>query len=697
MKKLKITALLVMMLLAPVFGSDSKVAKKSHGHYTPPYPPVGAIKFIQLPVGAVKPTGWLKNTLQAWGDGITGHLHEYRDDTFKNTWDDRLYKKKHPLQFGSAGWWPFEQHAYWVDGIAQTAYILEDERLKRVADEYIDKILDGQRLDGYMGMSPDEPYSNNGDIYVMAELTLGLMSYYSATKDPRIIPAMQRGFKHILKHSKPLEDGKRPGHAWHGTGWPYTMHLIEAVLWVYSHTGDPQMIELAKLCYEAMQKVPSDWQTQNLLLDKDSLYDHHGVDVGETIRVPALYYLYSGDEDALNASIRGLNNVDKHHLLVHGGPASDEHLREKGTIVNSEFCTHTVFSHTRQQMFAITGAVKYADGVEKILFNVGPGACTTDGKAIQYMTTANVVACTDTSCNTDPVLHFLRPDGSPVTLCCAGESTRLYPNYICGAMWLASLDNGLAAACYGPCTVSAKVGDEGKIVKIKEETKYPFEEKIRFVVKSSEPVKFPLYLRIPGWCKDASIKINGKVYDDSLSAGTMKKVDRLWKSGDIVDLSLPMRIMFERGDKASVAVVRGPLVYSLKIKHNWVKAAERFPGFPDWQVRPASAWNYALCFDLGYAEREFGAISRSRTPESYFRVKYPKVPEGSNPWEHAPIELACRAKKIDSWEILSEDRTPDVPQSPVVSDNPEEEISLVPYGSTKIRITYFPVTEIKKR
>jgi len=692
MKKF-VVGMVVLMGFAVSLSGQEKVTC----HYAPPYPGVGTIKFIQLPVGAVKPEGWLKNTLQAWGDGMTGYLHEYRADTFANTWDDRLYKKKHPLEFGSAGWWPFEQQAYWVDGIVQTAYILDDPNLKEVADKYIDKILAGQNPDGYMGMSPDDPYSNEGDIYVISELTLGLMSYYSATKDPRIIPSMQKGFKHILKHSKPLSGEERYGHAWHGTGWPYSMHIIEAILWVYSHTGDPEMMELANLCYEAMQKVPSDWQTQNLLLDKDSLYDHHGVDVGETIRVPALYYVYTGDKDALNASIRGLENVDKHHLLVHGGQASDEHLREKGTVVNSEFCTHTVFSHTRQHMFAITGDVKYADGVEKILFNVGPGACKTDGRAIQYMTTANVVACTDTSCNTDPVLHFLRPDGSPVTLCCAGESTRLYPNYIRGAMWLASLDNGLAVACYGPCIVSAKVGEEGKVVKIAEQTDYPFEEKVRFVIKSSESIKFPLHLRIPQWCKEASIRINGNLFDDSLSPGSIRKIERVWKEGDVVELSLPMRIMFIRGDKASVAVVRGPLVYALKIKHKWIKAAERFPGFPDWQVRPASAWNYALCFDLGYAEREFGAISRSRTPESYFKVRYPKIPKGSSPWEYTPIELVCKGKKVNGWELLPEDRTPDVPQSPVVSNNPEENITLVPYGSTKIRITYFPVAEMRRR
>ncbi len=684
-----------MGLVLLVFGLGCGVKKRASSPYADPYPGVITPAFFQLPVGAVKPEGWLKQTLQAWADGITGHLHEYRSDTFSNTWDNRRYRNKQEQVAAAwaAAWWPFEQQAYWIDGMVQLAYILDDERLKGIADEFIDKILAGQNPDGYLGMTPDDPYSNSGDIYVLSELTLGLMSYYSATEDPRVIPAMQKAFRHIDANAQPLSGGKGPFHpAWHR--WPYSCHIIEAILWVYSKTGDQQLLDLADSVYTAMQEVPSDFQVRNLLLSTTTLRDNHGVDVTEILRIPALYALYSGDRDDLNASIKGIESVDRHHGQVHGGPASDEHLREKGPISNTENCVHTTWSYTKQAMFALTGDVTYADGVERILFNVGPGSRTPDGQALQYMTTPNQVAITSTSCNTDPVLHVLRPDGSPVTLCCAGESTRLYPNYVKGAMWLASPDDGLAAACYGPSTVTAKVSRRGTVVTIAEETNYPFEEQIRFELTASKPTKFPLYLRIPGWCRGASITINGELYTGSVSPGQMVKIERRWASGDQIDLHLPMHISFSRGDKASVTVERGPLVYALKIKHNWKKVDERFPGFPDWEVRPGSPWNYALCFDLGYAERDFGAISRSRTPDSYFTIRYPEVPEGSSPWEYPPIELICKGKKVDGWEILDRDVTPDVPQSPIRNDNPEKDVTLIPYGSSRIRITYFPVAEL---
>jgi len=672
--------------------------KKTGGHYAPAHPGLRRRKFDQLPVGAVRPRGWLKRTLQAWANGITGHLHEYRSDTFWNTWDNRRSKSTNGHL---ESWWPFEQQGYWADGIVQLAYVLDDERLKGVAGEFMNRVLAGQNPDGYMGPVPDNPYSNDGDVYVQSQLTLSLMSYYSATKDPRIIPAMQKAFVHIYENCKPWPVKK--GHlapGWTGTGWPYSCHIIDAVLWVYARTGDQRMMDFANLIYKVMQEIPSDFETQNLLLDGDTLYDNHGVDVGETIRIPAMYYLYSGDVNDLSATVKGLESVDRYHGLVHGGPASDEHIREMGAINPTEFCTHTVFNYTRLAMFAITGDVKYADAAEKTIFNVGPGAARPDGKAIQYYTAANQVACTRTSCNAADLgprnrRQLFCPDGDPEVQCCIGESTRLYPNYV-RDMWFASRDNGLAAACYGPCSVRAKVGESSKVVTIEEKTNYPFEEKIRFVVESSEPVKFPLYLRIPGWCKDASIKINGNVYRDSIRPGKMVKIGRTWTSGDNIELNLPMRIRFVRGDKASVAVERGPLVYALKIKHDWRKVGERFDDFADWEVRPASDWNYALCLNLGYEwNKDFPSIARSPEPDEYFTIERLKVPEDSYPWEDPHMELVCKGKKVDGWKIIDGEVTPDVPQSLIANDNPEVNITLVPYGCTRIRITYFPIARLK--
>jgi hypothetical protein len=101
--------------------------------------------------------------------------------------------------------------------------------------------------------------------------------------------------------------------------------------------------------------------------------------------------------------------------------------------------------------------------------------------------------------------------------------------------------------------------------------------------------------------------------------------------------------------------------------------------------------------------------SEAHMGDSYFKVNYLQQPEGSNPWENPPIELIGKAKKVDAWRLAkplsavlpmrndgTEVFTPDVPQSPVISNDPEEDVTLIPYGCTRIRVTYFPVTSISQ-
>jgi len=695
-----------MMFGFLLFAYNSVAQEKSNKYYSDPFPKEKLSKFVQLPVGAVKPDGWLKKQLQAWGEGITGHLQEYRKDVFWNVWDNRKFREEHP-KLTQGTWWAFEHQAYWADGLSQLAYQLDDPKLKSIADDFVNKVLAGQGKDAYFGGWQEKPYSDEGDMYTTSLISQALMSYYSATNDARILPALQKAYRHIYEHCKPVPDtkGKLPI-AWTGGsyGWPSASHMIYPILSVYAKTGDQELYDLAQLIFKTGQEITgngkerrSDIQVSHLLTSGNTYYDMHGVDATEVTRIPAINYLFTGNKDYLNASIKGVDKIERYCEQVYGAPVSDEQLREPGAVNSTEMCDESTWDATKQTMFAITGDVHYADGIEKLVFNIGPGSRKPDGKAIQYYSAPNQVACTSKSNRaplTLPNRQNFCPDGDFTTLCCIGESNRLYPNFVKDAMWFASMDNGLAGVCYGPCTVSAKVGDSGETVRIEEKTNYPFEESIHFKINASKSINFPLYLRIPGWCANASIKINGKDRSKQLLPGKMARIERLWTAGDEIELVLPMKVSLSVWNNSSVSVTRGPLVYSLKIKQDWQKTAERFPGFPDWNCFSASDWNYALCFSLeSNGQRKFPLISRLQDPESYFTVKYNDVPKDAYPWEYPPIELICKAKKVDNWKILPDNVTPDVPQSPVITDHPEEEITLIPFGCAQVRITYFPIAE----
>ena len=187
--------------------------------------------------------------------------------------------------------WRYEEQPYWADGLFQLAYILDDTRLKGVARELVDRCLAGQQADGYIGGWPEKPYSNEGDLYTQSLLLKALTSYQRATGDPRIVPAMQRALRPCVKNNCPPVAEKAIAPAWKGGSyeWPAACHILRSILWVYSRTGDPELLELARAVHDAGQAFPgrsSTIQVARLLTAADPVAGMHGVDTTELLEIP---------------------------------------------------------------------------------------------------------------------------------------------------------------------------------------------------------------------------------------------------------------------------------------------------------------------------------------------------------------------------------------------------------------------------
>ncbi len=263
--------------------------------------------------------------------------------------------------------------------------------------------------------------------------------------------------------------------------------------------------------------------------------------------------------------------------------------------------------------------------------------------------------------------------------------------------WMATADNGLAAQLYTAGEVTAKVGN-GSEVKISEDTQYPFNDKVSFIVNTPHIVTFPLYLRVPGWCKDASVTVNGRAISVKAKSDGYIVLINKWKNGDRVALHLPMNIGLKewQENKNSVSVNYGPLTFSLKIAENYVKQDSRYntQGDAGWQktadpakwpaydIYAASAWNYGLLVDEKHPERSFAIIKRP-------------WPKDNNPFTNtnAPIVLTATGKQLPEWTIDATGLCGVLPQSPVKSNEKVSSITLVPMGGARLRISAFPVTE----
>lgn len=260
------------------------------------------------------------------------------------------------------------------------------------------------------------------------------------------------------------------------------------------------------------------------------------------------------------------------------------------------------------------------------------------------------------------------------------------PNYV-AHMWLRGKDGSIAAALYGPSAATFDLPN-GRQCHIAQRTSYPFDGEIEFSFGLKERTDIPFLLRIPAWCRDAKIYVNGKLWRDACPAGTFVTLRRKFKNGDRIRLCLGMQPVMNTVPGQGIYVQRGPLLFSYPVPQR--KTADRtvyanmngkVPGNPEfecWSIEPAGPWNYALCSD-------------PVIPLKVIRTK--PAAAGSYPFdpEHTPVKISVPVKPID-WELEKGRYTPRLPAEGIaraVSDRIEY-LELIPYGCTELRLTVFP-------
>ena len=328
----------------------------------------------------------------------------------------------------------------------------------------------------------------------------------------------------------------------------------------------------------------------------------------------------------------------------------------------------------------ITGNPVWADRCENDAFNMLPAAFTPDMKALRYLTAPNMPQSDSMSkcpgINNCGPMFWMNPHRHR---CCQHNSGQGWP-YYAENLWYATPDNGVAAVFFSASEVKVKAGN-GVEVSITEKTHYPFEEKIEFTIHPDTAVIFPLYLRIPGWCTNPALTINGKKVKLNGRPLSYIKIKRVFRKNDRIVLTLPMSLKVQKWEKNknSVSVNYGPLTFSLKIKEDYVRKGGTAK-WPAWEIFPASSWNYGLVLHEPYPEKSFQVV-RKPWPDK----DMPFTPE------NVPIEIRTKARKIPSWTLNRKGLIQRIPQSPVKTTEPEETVILIPMGATRIRISAFPV------
>lgn len=618
----------------------------------------------------VSPKGWLYNMLEKQNKGFTSKLCNIIYPFNKGGWGTEPFiKRVKGLKTGN--WIPYEQTAYYYDGMLRTGYLLNDEKLVKTALSSIYNSVKHASPEGVI--CPELNYGQRirwpHAVYFRA-----WMAAYESEKDKNILDAMER---HFLNDTVSMSGRD--------------LCNIEAMSWLYLHTKNQKLFDKIKSMY--FNPVKSIFKEEVINdFSKEERQDLHAVTYHELLKLPIIMYMLTENADFLDIARNGFNKLDRYSMLPDGVSSSEEGVSGKTSRAMHETCNVIDYMWTLTYMLRATKETEWADKIERALFNAGIGSITKEFDAHQYYSCPNQVYCDDySSHNTSYGASRLAYRQFHQPPCCTGNINRMLPVYI-GNMWMKGGSDELYKTLYGPGSINFK-SENGEIV-FEENSVYPYSDSIRINVISGT-AKLKLYLRIPGWAKKTRIIFNGKELSDVRPA-TFYLLERLFKKGDEIIIIPEKSAEFRIWDEQSLIVDYGPILFALPVKAHIEKSSYQTNGkqeYYGYKMTPVSDWNYILGVD--------------GKDNSILKVNKGKIDE-NDPWGQTEQALTINipAYKDPTWKthyLKNKDNNGNDFYSPITPPLPSrgamifvlrrlkpELIKLVPYGSTCLRMSMFP-------
>ena len=654
--------------------------------------------FTPLCPGQVKPSGWLRDWALAAAEGYTGRMEEIHEE-FVRAWTAD-FSPTCPVGDWPRGSWSYEGGAYWFDGLNRLAYQLDDDKLKALVARRMAPVLENARpegigyfywLDRHNANDIESVHPDYGwGLWASGQYGRAMTAYYEATGDERAL--------HAMKCADDSRDIRCISVVGLGSTGMAAMNACED----YARTGDTGVLETLQRVFEGRDvDYPELWEPYRFAPDEglfkgEKCYKdywvsrYHGVTINEALTGWMAGTLATGDPQYFETAKKWHKLLDERCMQPYGALVEDELYGPTGAYRCTETCTLSAELFRRTRMIAMTGDGIEADKAERLFFNAGANMVSRDFHRHVYFQQPNRVTKDaflyswgiKSNCTFQPT-HY--------PLCCTAALNRVVPYFI-QYCWMATPDKGLAAVMYAPNTLEAKVADD-TLVKISTVTDYPFNETISMTVTTEKAVEFPLSVRIPIWCDNAKITVNGENITATPNEHGFAKIARTWNDGDKIELVLPMTPKVETG------IDRNAKQIDMPEGGAWGKGS--VPGMyadDELSKAPFASVSYGpLLFALGIAEID------ENTPQPDFKwqfaldpttalanakvVRSPMPSKWNWPFD-APVKLEVGAVAAE-W--TQDDTFARLPAADEMKLGDKETLTLIPYGCAKLRVSMFPV------
>ncbi|KAI1912603.1 hypothetical protein LOZ61_003254 [Ophidiomyces ophidiicola] len=648
------------------------------------------LNFEPLPLGAIKPRGWLLEEAKAMVKGLPGHEYDFYQVVRDSRWlgGSRDYSDLN------------EALPYWFNGVVPLAYETGDEDLLGKVRKIADYVISHQQDDGWLGPETEHLQRN---FWGRTPLVMGLAQMAEAEPGTKIADDIMNSMHRFLDimHSMLSDNlqglvahpGDKFDEQW---GRSRASDMILVLQWLYER--DPRDNEGKLLdCMEFFRKGGHDWswwygEDVYPKVDFDTLPDNftnkyyhfeHGVNIGQGLKSSAIIRRFTHDDGLLESARRGVDLTFKYHGTPSGGVIADERLSGLSPVRGVELCSVVETMYSLSYLYQATGEKGYADRCELAAFNALPVMVTTDWWAHQYIAQTN-----------QPISHIVSRSPwhnvgtnaqtfglEPNYPCCTVNYPQGYPKFISN-MFVRAGDDGIAHALLGPGSVETTT-KSGNKVKIACSTAYPFSHAFWYDIESEDD--FTFHVRVPKWAETQRSWFSVDGSEHSLvSPDSQNGLQAIYLRGGkhVITYSLDTGIRTVPRDNNTVSIYHGALLYAVALNPDVTYKQSTYPGAPplarEYTMTPRKNWGLAI------------------DPSS---LRFKGLPDPSKPlpgpvWGEGNSVTTITATVCDIEWDLTEPRghAPNPPhcEKRVCVGKPYQ-VELVPYGTAKLHMAELPV------